>query len=156
MTEADFRDIYVARDALESSAVRTILTRGRGGETARELLRHVELMETAQADGDWGRLGRHDLDFHVALVAASQSPRLTRMFDTVISETKLCLGVLTSVPARIDLVPEHRLIADELEAGGEEQVLRTLRKHYDDAVLTLIDPQQGSGPVGIQGGARDV
>ena len=67
------------------------------------------------------------------------------MFTTVISETRLCLGALTTDDARGDLVLEHRRICDLVQAGETEQALAVLKKHYDDAVATLMTPQ---APVG--------
>jgi DNA-binding GntR family transcriptional regulator len=99
-------------------------------------------MEDAEAAGDWESVGDSDLEFHVALVGASGSPRLQRMFSTVISETRLCLGVLTAADARADLVPEHRQICDLMRDGKTDQALVVLRKHYDDAVVTLLSRQR--------------
>ena len=78
----------------------------------------------------------------MALVEASGSQRLRRMFSTVISETRLCLGVLTAAEARADLVPEHRQFCDLMQAGKTDQALAVLRKHYDDAVVTLCSRQR--------------
>jgi DNA-binding GntR family transcriptional regulator len=94
-------------------------------------------MERAEAAGDWESVGDADLEFHVALVDASGSQRLRRMFSTVISETRLCLGVLTAAEARANLVSEHRQICALMQEGKTDQALAVLRKHYDDAVVTL-------------------
>ena len=137
LTDDDVSDIYVAREALESAAIRSIVTNGTFGVVSQELGQYVAQMESAAAEGDWEAVGDADLEFHVALVDASGSPRLRRMFSTVISETRLCLGALTAAEARADLVPEHRQICDLMQAGKTDQALAVLRKHYDDAVVTL-------------------
>jgi DNA-binding GntR family transcriptional regulator len=137
LTEADVRDIYLARDALESSAVRHIIATDKSSDAADDLDRFVKLMEEAEAADDWGAVGNHDLEFHTALVAATGSERLRRMFSTVISEARLCLGVLTAVDARGDLVDEHRQIADLIREGQTAEALAVLKKHFDDAILTL-------------------
>ena len=94
-------------------------------------------METAAAAGDWEAVGRFDLDFHTALVASTGSQRLQRMFTTVMSETRLCLGALTGVEARHDLVAEHRRICGWIRDGDTEQALAALVRHFDDAVVAL-------------------
>lgn len=137
LTDEDVVDIYLAREALESAAVRTIVANDNSAAAAQALDKYVTEMERAEAAGDWAAVGNSDLEFHVALVGASGSPRLRRMFSTVISETRLCLGVLTAAEARADLVQEHRLICDLLLQGEVDQALDVLRKHYDDAVVTL-------------------
>lgn len=63
------------------------------------------------------------------------------MFTTVISETRLCLGVLTADDARDDLVQEHRLICDAMRGGDTDKALAVLKRHVDDAVVTLIRRQ---------------
>jgi DNA-binding GntR family transcriptional regulator len=146
LTDEDVYDIYLAREALEFAAVRTILSRDTSASAARELDHYVTLMDTAEAEGDWEAVGYHDLEFHVALVNASNSQRLTRMFSTVISETRLCLGVLIGADTRDDLVLEHRRISDLLQEGRGEDALAVLKKHFDDAVVTLSDERRRSRP----------
>jgi DNA-binding GntR family transcriptional regulator len=154
LTDEDLRDVYVARDALESAAIRCIIASATTAAASESLDRLVTLMEEAEAAGDWEAVGNFDLEFHVALVDASGSPRLKRMFTTVISETRLCLGVLTADDAREDLVQEHRLICDAMKEGETDQALAVLRKHFDDAVVTLtrqkapVDAAAGKG-VGV-------
>lgn len=142
LTDDDVSDIYVAREALESAAIRSIVTSGTFGVVSQELGQYVAQMESAAAEGDWDSVGDADLEFHVALVDASGSPRLRRMFSTVISETRLCLGALTAAEARADLVPEHRQICDLMQEGKTDQALAVLKKHYDDAVVTLCSRQR--------------
>ena len=72
------------------------------------------------------------------MVAAAHSPRLQRMFTTVISETRLCLGLLTSEPdARDDLVEEHRRIIEMMRAEDTAAAVDALTRHFDGAVVTL-------------------
>lgn len=138
LTGEDVRDVYVAREALESAAIRAIISNATTAVAHDALDRLVTLMARAEAAGDWASVGNLDLDFHVALVDASSSPRLKRMFTTVISETRLCLGVLTADDARDDLVQEHRLICDAMMEGDTDKALAVLTKHFDDAVVTLM------------------
>jgi DNA-binding GntR family transcriptional regulator len=148
LTEEDVKDIYRAREALESAAVKQIIGSAEPGDAADALDKVVELMAKAEAKDDWPAVGRHDLDFHTALVAASGSERLQRMFSTVISETRLCLGVLTAADARSDLVDEHRQIAAMIRAGETEKALVVLKQHFDDAVVTLRSREPKQEDVG--------
>ena len=149
LTEDDVRDIYLAREALESAAVEHIIASSRSGAAADDLDRLVKLMAEAEAADDWEAVGRHDLEFHTALVAATGSERLQRMFSTVISETRLCLGVLTAADARSDLVDEHRQIAAMIRKGQADKALAVLKQHFDDAVDTIKsrepDSEEGAG-----------
>lgn len=142
LTDDDVRDVYVAREALESAAIRSIIARGTTATASETLDRFVEKMQRAEASADWEEVGNVDLEFHVALVDAASSPRLERMFGTVISETRLCLGVLTAAEARDDLVEEHRLISEALKEGDATRAQVLLKKHFDDAVDTLSRRQR--------------
>jgi len=137
LTDADVRDIYLAREALESAALQQIIATSRSEAAADALDEQVALMAKAEAADDWEAVGRHDLDFHTALVAATGSERLQRMFSTVISETRICLGVLTSADARSDLVEEHRQIAAMIRKGRSDKALAVLKQGFDEAVVTI-------------------
>lgn len=138
MTDDDIVDIYVAREALETAAVRRITGTSRAATAYKSLDKVVRGMEAAERAGDWKSVASRDLDFHTALVAAAESSRLERMFTTVISETRLCLRVLTSAPdARDDLVQEHRDITEKIRADDTLGAIAVLTRHFDDAVVTL-------------------
>lgn len=147
LADADVVDIYLARSALESAAVRVVVESHRCDTAARALDTPTRAMELAEAAGDWEAVGNSDLEFHVALVRATGSARLQRMFNTVISETRLCLGVLTAADAREGLVAEHRQLVGLIERGDTEQALIVLEKHFDDAVDVLArrNRQRGDG-----------
>lgn len=156
LTDDDVLDIYLAREALESAAIRLIVANDTSAAASQALDQNVTEMEQAEAAGDWESVGNFDLEFHVALVAASGSQRLQRMFSTVISETRLCLGVLTAADARADLVQEHRQICDLMQEGKIEQALAVLAKHFDDAVVTLSSRQHaGAGAADERGGLHE-
>jgi DNA-binding GntR family transcriptional regulator len=137
LTHADVADIYLVREALESAAVRSIIATSRSAAAYETLNAHVTAMEEAEAAGDWQAVGDLDVEFHTALVESTGSQRLQRMFGTVISETRLCLGVLTEAEARDNLVSEHRQICDWIREGDTDQALAVLAQHWDDAVDTL-------------------
>ena len=145
MSAEDIDDVYLAREALESAAVRRIAGTARAGSAYKTLDEIVRGMEAAEKADDWRMVVSRDLDFHTALVAAAHSPRLQRMFTTVISETRLCLGLLTDayeeredlVRRRDDLVEEHRRIIELMRAEDTEAAVDALTRHFDGAVVTL-------------------
>jgi DNA-binding GntR family transcriptional regulator len=139
LTNEDIIDIYLAREALECAAVRHVSATDQMTTAYLALDKHVKAMEKAEAAEDWERVGRLDLEFHTALVAATGSQRLQRMFSTVISETQLCLGALTEADARHELVIEHRRICDWVRDGDTEQAVHALKQHFEAAVVTLTN-----------------
>jgi DNA-binding GntR family transcriptional regulator len=138
MSADDIVDIYLAREALEGAAVRRIITTTRATAAYKALDKVVHSMEAAEKAEDWKTVASRDLDFHTVLVASARSPRLERMFTTVISETRLCLSMLTSeLKGRDFLVQEHREISEMIRAEDANGALAALTKHFDEAVVTL-------------------
>src|SRR5215204_6117540 len=80
MTDEDIEDVYLAREALETAAVRRIARMGRSASAHKMLDQVVQGMRTAADAGDWRTVADRDLDFHTELVSATASPRLARMF----------------------------------------------------------------------------
>lgn len=137
LTDDDVTDIYLVRGALEMAAIKRIVANGAAEVASASLDQHVEAMEKAEAADDWKAVGEADLEFHASLVASSGSARLQRMFGTVISETRLCLGALSGARTRAGLVAEHRSISGMVRAGDTEQALQLLGRHFGEAVLVL-------------------
>ncbi|MEU1850525.1 GntR family transcriptional regulator [Streptomyces sp. NPDC019990] len=156
LSKADIADIYLARTALESAAVQSIIASGKSEETFKALDDNVRAEAAAEASGDWQTAKKYDLEFHIILVAASGSQRLQRMFSTVISETRLCMEALTTEEAqhRLNQSPDdihHRRISELIRDGDTAGALAALRKHFDDAVSTLTslaDKEQQTPPGG--------
>lgn len=145
LSVADIDDIYLAREALETAALRRIAGSRRAASSYEALDQIVRAMESAEKSDDWKAVVSRDLDFHTALVEAADSPRLKRMFTTVMSETRLCLVMLTDayegredlVRRRDDLVEEHRQILDLVRSDEVESAVAVLKKHFDGALGTL-------------------
>ncbi|AEF41467.1 GntR family transcriptional regulator [Hoyosella subflava] len=138
LSSADVDDIYLARVALETAAVRRITETSRAELAYKVLDPIVRTMCDARDTGDRTEVADRDLDFHTTLVAAAGSPRLERMFTTVISETRLCVSVLTAAyGARDDLVDEHRTISEMIRDENAEGAVAVLTKHFVEARVTL-------------------
>ena len=150
LTDEDVADVYLARAALESAAVRLLVAGSRSRSSSEILDQHVAEMEAAESRGDWEAVGRFDLEFHTALVASTGSQRLQRMFTTLISETRLCLAALAGAEARHDLVAEHRAICEGIKDVDAERALAALEKHFDDAVVSLTSKQTPGRSEGVE------
>ena len=134
----DVRDIYLARAAIERAAVAAILDRDPVASTARLRIAH-ELMAAAARAGDLRALSDADLNFHQVLVEESGSPRLKRMHDTLLTESRMCLTALeTSYSAADEVVREHGGILDALAAKNRRRLDSLIRAHSADALARLI------------------
>jgi DNA-binding GntR family transcriptional regulator len=137
MTDEEVRDMYVARTAVERAASELILQKG-AQDVAARLLNVVKAMKKAADKGDLDAMSEADMEYHATLVAAAGSTRLTRMHNTLLTETRMCLTALEKkYPDPHTRVAEHHAIADALAAGNEELVGKLLISHMDDALERL-------------------
>lgn len=137
LTEDDILDIFYARLALEAAAFRRVIsTRPPGLVDA--LNATVDEIAKAADSGDWDTVGDLDLRFHSQVIEAVGSPRLSRMYTSLISETRLCLSIMAEVhPARQDLLHEHRELTELIAGDDVDAALATLTQHFDEATVTL-------------------
>ncbi len=137
MTPENVRDMYVAREAIERAAA------ARAHEldpqaTAARLMESVTAMKAAGERGDEDAVSDADLEFHAALVRSSESPRLVRMHDTLMTETRMCIHALTPTYALGSVrVGEHRKIARSFAKGDPAETDRLLVQHMEDALVRL-------------------
>ncbi|MGE3288598.1 MAG: GntR family transcriptional regulator [Pseudonocardia sp.] len=149
LTDDDVRDIYDARQAIESAAIRAIMRRGDTEKVARRLDTAVARMTAAGGRGDSATLSRGDLAFHELLVAQSGSVRLQRMASTLLVETRMCMAALTETyVAPVYLIEEHAEIARAIRCGDLARALALLDDHMRDAVRRLTPAPAGAEPAG--------
>ena len=138
LTEADLADVYLAREAIEGAALRRIATLPDRAALALLLEAEVVRMDAAAADRDWTAVAAADLAFHRALVEAAGSSRLSRMYDTVQAETRLCLHLLIGgYRSSAGLAAEHRRLAALAIRGDLDAALGELGRHLADPIRYL-------------------
>src|SRR5690606_30863659 len=131
------RDIYLARTAVERSALAEVARRGEAGP-ADVLDQVIVTMADAARAGDDERLGEPDLQFHQALVEAAGSARLLRMHRTLVTETRICLrGLAGTYPSELVRVAEHSAIVEALRAGDADAADHLLVAHMEDGLARL-------------------
>lgn len=137
LDEDDVADVYLARGAVERAAADLVV--GQPDEVRlRPLVRLVERMAAAAERGRWVTVVSLDRRFHQALVDAAGSPRLTRMYGTLMAETAICIGALESAyPVRRELVEEHAGLLDALQRGDGATVRARIDEHLAQAVAHL-------------------
>ena len=135
--DGDVREIYLARQAIEQTAVR-LMFRGQDGQPLDQLRKTVERMHTASRLGRWSALADLDLRFHAQLVAASGSHRMERVIQTLLIETRMCLNALEHrYQHGADLAAEHSDLLKALAGGDEMRTLELIRLHMEDAIVWL-------------------
>ncbi len=136
----DVRDIYHARASVERAAG-LLLVDGDREAAADRLVAALGAMEAAVRAGDPVAVADADHAFHAELVAASGSPRLRRMADVLLVETRMCLAALQqTAPPADGLLAEHRELCDAVRAGDRDRLTAALDAHMVDAVTRLLAP----------------
>jgi DNA-binding GntR family transcriptional regulator len=133
---SDVADVYLSRRALETAAARLI---AEGGH--RDAVGALEAALAALAatpESDWAELSRLDLEWHETLIRGANSKRLSRMFHTLVAETRLCMLALEPFyPDRQEMVAEHREITEAIADGNSAAAISLLDRHMDDSIERL-------------------
>jgi DNA-binding GntR family transcriptional regulator len=138
LTEADVRDLFLVRTPLELETVRVIVE---GGVDPSEARRRLREMSALPADASWAERVEGHTAFHVALVEAAASVRLTRIYPSLQEEMQLCLAQLHGhYPDPRDLAEEHQRLLDEIASGDLARAQREMREHLARALRNLTSP----------------
>lgn len=132
ITGDDIQELFHLRELLETEALRTIYN---SGFISIDLMRSVEALERIDAEKDWYEYVQADCDFHALLVAAAESTRLSRLYETIATEVKLCIYQSHSfIPLHNEYTYHHRQILEAIEAGDLDKAIQILSTHIEHAI----------------------
>jgi DNA-binding GntR family transcriptional regulator len=140
----DIKEIYAVRQSIESAAANTLLgsSQEQIKETCQRLREIVEDMAKQVATSDWQAIARLDMEFHSTFVAGTGNSRLIRIYQTLATESRLCIVNLKVAHSRADvLLEEHQNILKLLEAGDRKGLLEAIKGHMQNAVKDLTTIQ---------------
>ena len=132
LAAADLRDIYLAREAVEGAALAVIVGRDPASLVG-ELRDIVARMRQAIRDGNDPTLADLDFEFHHAIVQAARSPRLTRLYSSLIGETFAYFNMGAHHPRLDEVVAQHAEIAELIAARDLAALRRALARHLTDS-----------------------
>jgi DNA-binding GntR family transcriptional regulator len=133
----DIADMYLARTAVERAAgLKVIEVVGIHEKVAAALRTVTDKMAQAVAAAERGSvLSDLDIEFHELLVRMADSGRLSRMHQTLMTETRMCMAALEDTGyTPEDRLAEHEAIADAIGAANVPLFHKLLAHHMDDAV----------------------
>ncbi|GAA2200772.1 GntR family transcriptional regulator [Sinomonas flava] len=137
VTNDDVRDMYLARTAVERAAAARVIQLDAAGGGDRLLAVSDTMRAAAEAD-DADALTEADVEFHALLVSLAKSPRLSRMHNTLMVETRMCITALEDRYSSHSIrYEEHLAIAQAIRDGNPAEADRLLVEHMDDAVARL-------------------
>ena len=139
LTDADVRELYDVRAALEARAAR-VLARAHRGEDVAALGGLVEHLEQAASEGDVHALYAVDLAFHTALVELTGNGRLLELFNRSVPALR---GIISlderAYGSLADVARAHWALVKAIEEGNENVASRYAEQHVDDASTHVID-----------------
>jgi DNA-binding GntR family transcriptional regulator len=138
----DVSDIYVAREAIELAALKVLAASDRRAVVVDQLRATIDSMRKAASAHQWVRVVDLDLRFHVQLVDAAGSPRLSRMYGLLIDETRAVLTRTLDYPGRELLVDQHLRVIESLTSGDEQAGRNALSQHFAEST-----PQVAARPM---------
>jgi DNA-binding GntR family transcriptional regulator len=141
LTADDVRDLFYVRMPLELQVVSTLVERRLRPPAAEEAVRRLEELPRR---APWDEVVEADMDFHTALVEATESPRLERVYASLQAEIRLCMVQLR--PAYDDtavVAAEHRELLEAIVAGPKRAVVRLITEHLEMALRDLTERERG-------------
>jgi DNA-binding GntR family transcriptional regulator len=144
LTEQDVHDLYFSRLVIETMAVSHLAIEGQAPENARKALREFDLaVKEESVEG----IIRSDIAFHYAFVAHLDSPRVLRMYDSIIGEAHLCMVVKQThhlLGPKV-IAKEHKAIYDAVAAGDAQLAQSTLSDHLHRSEGVIRSHFRGNG-----------
>lgn len=121
----DVRDIYLTRRRIEGEALRYLAQRGIVPDGARAA--NAEL--SVRSGGTALSIVEPDMRFHVSLIDALQSPRLSKIYRSLAGEVRLCMSQ----------VQGKALLSAESIHGEHARLIELIAGRDGDAVEQLLD-----------------
>jgi DNA-binding GntR family transcriptional regulator len=137
MTSEDIRDLYFVRAFLEREIGMELAKRKLVPEAAR---RSLQAMRECGPDSPVTQVVEADIEFHLALVEALASPRLGRLYRSLMGEVHLCMAQVRTnqLESPASFVDEHLAIIDAIEVGEPHYVSQLISNHLEAACLRLL------------------
>lgn len=128
LTEDDVHDLYFSRLAIETMTVEHLAAEAKSVEQAERALHEFDI--AAKSESVQGIIDA-DIGFHQALVDGVGSPRVLRMYQSIIGEAHLCMVLKQTnhLLGTRTIAREHRAIYDAILAGNGELAKTKLGQH---------------------------
>lgn len=138
MDDDDIRDMYVARTAIERAALEQVILRD-PDEAAETLAACVQEMKAHADEPNGPQIADADMAFHHTLVDLAGSPRLSRLHETILVETRMCLGAMrgTYVSAE-ERISEHRRLVEAITTRDNKAADELMIDHMRDGLRRII------------------
>lgn len=138
LADDDIVDIYFTRKSLEIAAIRRVMADPRRTALADELMGLTDRMAVLLGSGDWAEIADLDLHYHRRIVEEARSERLSRGYNTLQAETRLCLRLMMAgYRQNRALIEEHERLARFIGDGHPDETEAEMDAHFGDPVRIL-------------------
>lgn len=138
ISDREMVEAYTVRGALEQLAAELAAPKLRGNVTA--LRNSSALIHAAARDGNIDAYARHNMDFHRAIVVASENEVLIHSWERLSFESRVRLHLRRGhETCLVDRAREHDAPIDCLAAGDGVTAGRLLREHAESCKQRWID-----------------
>ena len=135
LSPEDIADLFRMRTLIETEAVRRLTKATAPPDRAEQAVRRLERLTK---EASWSDVVEADLEFHRSLVAATESPRLLRLFELLEDEIRLAIAELRRAYASpAALAREHRQLLTVIETRSPTEAAKLMQQHLDQAVGDL-------------------
>jgi DNA-binding GntR family transcriptional regulator len=132
ITFDDVQEIFHIRKLFEVEAVTAI---GKKGTIPVSITQALNKLKNLDFKTDWNSYVAADFGFHAELVNAANSPRLTRLYNTISAEVKLCIYQSKNImPILKENYYDHSMVVEYLENKQIDCAVDVITKHMDSAV----------------------
>ncbi|GLK62969.1 GntR family transcriptional regulator [Paracoccus kondratievae] len=134
---ASILDIYRVRRLIEVPALAQAWP---GHAAVTRMHNAVEQAKELQKIPDWRGVGSANMEFHAAIVALTDSPRLIQFFTQIIAELRLAFGLLDS-PELLHqpYIPRNAEILGKLERGDPAAAARMLDDYLNQSERAVLE-----------------
>jgi DNA-binding GntR family transcriptional regulator len=136
LTPEDVADIYRARMPLELEAVRALAAEATVVPETEEAFRELGDLPD---DIPTSRFVAADLRAHQTLIDQYGSPRLSRLYESLLDEILLCMIQSRWALGRERIAHEHAEVLEHIRAGDADRATEAMRSHLLGAADALAD-----------------
>lgn len=142
------QSVVDARLLLEIHAIQSIVDALSRERLAERLSALVQRQREALDAGNLDAYAEHDVEFHLAVVAAGENPLLTSFYVTLRERQRrmVARSLWRDEHHALAFIDDHQRLADLVAAGATEQFEEGLRRHLHDAHL----PERAAAVGGVR------
>ncbi len=134
LTATDVLDLYRVRTPLELEVVRGLASERLVPVGAQDAVHDLQRLPDEAPPSQFIAA---DLRFHRALVDAARSPRLSRLYATILDEIHLSMKQSRRALGRERIASEHAQVLEHIVVGDAAQATEMMRRHLEGAAQAL-------------------